>query len=83
MSSHPVPSPKSDLEVEREEKVGGAPLAQVSTTYGEEPELHFKTWLALISMAIVQYVSLMALVGPPTVVSISLFIVYCNSTMTR
>ena len=62
---------KSNLEVERlERKEQGTdtPNAQVFTEENE-PELHIKTWLALAAMAVLQYVSLLALVGPPAVVS--------------
>lgn len=41
--------------------------AQILTD-DEEPELHMKTWLALAAMCILQYVTLLALVGPPTAV---------------
>jgi hypothetical protein len=34
-----------------------------------EPELHWKTWFALISMCILQFVQLSALLGPPSAVS--------------
>jgi hypothetical protein len=34
-----------------------------------EPELHWRTWLALISMCILQFVQLSALLGPPSAVS--------------
>ncbi|OAL42841.1 MFS general substrate transporter [Pyrenochaeta sp. DS3sAY3a] len=60
-------SEKPDTGVEHNE------VARIPTTHDsaledeEEPVLHFKTWLALLSMAVLQYVSLVALVGPPTV----------------
>ena len=34
----------------------------------EEPQLHWRTYLALAAMCILQFVSLLALLGPPTAV---------------
>ena len=58
---------KPDFDVEHREhgQDGSAPQLY---TEDEEPELHLKTWLALAAMCVLQYVSLLALVGPPTVV---------------
>lgn len=53
--------------LERTGTLGSTPDAQIYVD-DEEPELHMKTWLALAAMCILQYVSLLALVGPPTVV---------------
>ncbi|CAK1364172.1 unnamed protein product [Cercospora beticola] len=57
---------KPDFDVEHREhgQDGSAPQLY---TKDEEPELHLKTWLALAAMCVLQYVSLLALVGPPTV----------------
>ena len=55
--------------LERTGTAGSTPDAQIFTD-DEEPELHMKTWLALAAMCILQYVTLLALVGPPTVVRI-------------
>lgn len=64
-------SPRGSLEkaVEHRDEVDSTPSIPVCIDEEEEPELHIKTWLALVTMGIVQYTSLMALVGPPTVVS--------------
>lgn len=56
--------------IEHLERSGSTPDAQIFTD-DEEPELHMKTWLALAAMCILQYVTLLALVGPPTVVRIT------------
>ena len=56
--------------LERTGTAGSTPDAQIFTD-DEEPELHMKTWLALAAMCILQYVTLLALVGPPTVVRIT------------
>ena len=60
---------KMDHGVERHEHVGVPRTDELAYEDEEEPTLHFKTWIALISMGVLQYVSLVALVGPPTVVS--------------
>lgn len=36
----------------------------------EEPELHARTWVALIVLFLLNYVQIIALQGPPTVVSL-------------
>lgn len=37
----------------------------------DEPEIHIKTWIALASMFVLNFVQVFALQGPPAVVSIS------------
>ena len=32
----------------------------------QEPEIHFRTWLAVAAMTILNFVALIALTGPPT-----------------
>ena len=34
-----------------------------------EPEIHFRTWIAVLAMCVLDYVQLVALTGPPTIVS--------------
>lgn len=56
-------------EVERSEDVTIHATNAFTPEDDEEPAVHFKTWIALVSMGVLQFVSLLALVGPPTVVS--------------
>ncbi|KAF2650004.1 MFS general substrate transporter [Lophiostoma macrostomum CBS 122681] len=58
---------KPNTGVEHHEQVGVPPTDEIALEDQDEPTLHFKTWIALISMGVWQYVSLLALVGPPTV----------------
>lgn len=60
---------KSGLGPEHREQVQGLPKDETVNNGEEEPTIHMRTWLALISMGVLQYTSLVALVGPPTVVS--------------
>jgi hypothetical protein len=66
---------KPDVEVERTERVGVHPTDSIAFDDQDEPIVHFRTWIALISMGVLQFVSLVALVGPPTVVSPALSII--------
>lgn len=43
-----------------------------------EPQLHWRTYVALASMCILQFVLLSALLGPPSAVSVSLYSVMHN-----
>lgn len=58
-----------------DDEKGGAPLqtldAENNLTYNdvdEEPEIHARTWIALAAMVLLNYVFVVALLGPPAVV---------------
>ena len=43
----------------------------------EEPEIHMRTWIALAALWMLNYVQVVALQGPPAVVRISFYSIYC------
>lgn len=50
----------------------GKPASEVNLVYNdidEEPEIHFRTYIAVAAMLILNYVQIIALQGPPVVVS--------------
>jgi hypothetical protein len=60
---------KPSTEVERHEQVNIVPTHSAVYAKGEEQTIHLKTAIALIAMGVLQFTTLLALVGPPTVVS--------------
>lgn len=61
----PEPSNSSDLE-----KSTGPPSGNlVYDNVDEEPVIHLRTWIALASMFLMNFVQTFALQGPPSVVS--------------
>ncbi len=48
-------------------------VAQLNTTYDDEehePEIHIRTYFAVAAMLLLNYVQIIALQGPPVVVSV-------------
>lgn len=60
---------KPSTEVERHEQVNIVPTHSAVYVKEEEQTIHLKTAIALIAMGVLQFTTLLALVGPPTVVS--------------
>ena len=60
---------KPSTEAERHEQVDIVPNDSAVYAKGEEQTIHLKTAIALIAMGVLQFTTLLALVGPPTVVS--------------
>ena len=66
----------ADSVVSHDEKLGGDVELREHAEAGdliyldadEEPQLHWRTYLALAAMCVLQFVSLVALLGPPTAV---------------
>ncbi|KAH8623781.1 hypothetical protein CUC08_Gglean012398 [Alternaria sp. MG1] len=58
---------KPSTEVERHEQVDIVPKNSAVYAKGEEQTIHLKTAIALIAMGVLQFTTLLALVGPPTV----------------
>jgi hypothetical protein len=69
MSDMRKPLEKPSTEVERHEQVDIVPKNSAVCAKGEEQTIHLKTAIALIAMGALQFTTLLALVGPPTVVS--------------
>lgn len=64
----------NSLTSELEEKVVSlSPQTEANLTYeygDEEPEIHARTWIAVAAMCLLNFVQIIALQGPPVVVSL-------------
>ena len=58
----------SEKHLEHIDLVQGAPVYDDAE---HEPELHIRTWVALVAMCLFNYVVVFALLSPPAVVSVS------------
>lgn len=59
----------ADRAPEHHEDIDRANLAPVYENEEEEPEIHFRTWMALIAMWLINFAQVIALFGPTSVVS--------------
>ena len=61
-------------ELEHNERIEESTLGNLEYKEDDkEPEIHLRTWLAVAAMTILNFVALVALTGPPTMVSRSIF----------
>ena len=64
----PQESEKQDFSVEKHEHAVDSHGNLIYENSEEEPELHARTYLALAAMFLLNYVQVVALMGPPAVV---------------
>jgi hypothetical protein len=60
-----------ELTQHEEHKKEGEPENLVYANDEEEPELHFRTWLAVFAMCMINYAALIAITGVPSMVSLA------------
>ena len=70
-----VPSPPLEKRLDEEQQIGHVKTSSLNLVYNddeEEPEIHARTWIALAAMFLLNFVQVVALQGPPAVVSVAL-----------